>query len=172
MNFCQARRSILASPYAKSHVQSNLTNPVLWDHATVQVSESLYCYCMAVDHVLSSDLLFGGSSFPQNRAFRHKASWSCSRSWRPISYNNLLPESLRQSSSHLFCVLLWVIPCTACFPLWYSAKLLSRSLVSSCQAPLRELQREWAGCPKLGEQVARLVLTIPNLINIDPRVVQ
>jgi len=71
MNLCQASRNILACPYAKSHVQSNLTNPGLWDHATVRVSESLYCYPMAVDHVFSH-LLPAGSSFLQNRASRHK----------------------------------------------------------------------------------------------------
>lgn len=72
MNLCQASRNILASPYAKSQVQINLTNPVLWDHVTLQVSESLYCYHTVVHHILSLDLLFGGLSFPQNTPIRHE----------------------------------------------------------------------------------------------------
>lgn len=72
MNFCQASRNILAFPYAKSQVQINLSNPVLWDHATLQVSESLHCYHMVVHHILSLDLLFGGLSFPQNTPIRQE----------------------------------------------------------------------------------------------------
>lgn len=69
MNFCQASRNILTSPYAKSHMQSNLSNPALWDHDIMQVSESLCCYRMAAGHVLPADPLSGPWAFPQNTPF-------------------------------------------------------------------------------------------------------
>lgn len=64
---------MLVSPYAKSHTQSNLTYPISWDHAIMQVSEGLPCHQTAVDYILSSDLLCGRLSLSQNRALRHKA---------------------------------------------------------------------------------------------------